>query len=494
MKEFAAIDIGASNGRTILGRFDGEKLSLSEVNRFANGFVYMENAYYWDVLGLYGHILNGLKGYVKFGGKELSGIGIDTWGVDFGLIDCQGKLIGNPRAYRDARGMRGRKAFHARYGKRIAFELSGISNMDFNTLYQLYAMAREKDPQLAIADKLLLMPDLLGYMLCGEATTEYTNATTTQMIDAVTGNWSEEILRMAKVSKEMFTKIQMSAEKKGNLLPFIGRETGLAGLPGVYCVGSHDTASAVAAVPAKTQDYAFISSGTWSLMGLAAGRPVINDTVYAGGFSNEGAALGGVQLLKNIMGLWIIQNCKYEWDREGESSWDDVVAIAKAAPPFRSYIDVNAGEFYDGGNMTAKIRQFCLSTKQPVPETRGEIARTVYESLAMSYRETFEGLEKLKGDRIETLYIVGGGTKNRFLNRLAANAVGRELMAGPAEATAIGNLMMQMKACREISGMDEVRQVIRASFDVERYEPEEKSEWSEQYEKYKRIMQQRGNI
>lgn len=488
MKEFAAIDLGASNGRTILGRFDGKKLALREANRFSNGFVCVNGAYYWDVLGLYGHILNGLKGYVKSGGQELSGIGIDTWGVDFGLIDRGGKLIGNPRSYRDVRGERGRKAFHARYGERAAFELSGISNMDFNTLYQLYAMVQEKDPQLIIADRLLLMPDLLGYMLCGEASTEYTNATTTQMIDAATGTWSEKIFKMAGVPKEIFTKIQMSTEKKGNLLPFIGRETGLAQLPGVYCVGSHDTASAVAAVPAEAPNYAFISSGTWSLMGVAAARPVINDTVYAGGFSNEGAAQGGVQLLKNIMGLWIIQNCKHEWDREGRNTWDDIVATAKAAPAFKSFIDVNASVFYNVCNMTEKIRQYCLSTNQPVPKTRGEIARTVYESLAMSYRETLDGLEKLQGRRIEALHIVGGGAKNRLLNRMAANAVGRELIAGPAEATAIGNLMMQMKACREVSGADEMRQVIRASFDVERYEPAEKDEWREQYEKYKKIV------
>ena len=487
MKEFAAIDLGASNGRTILGRFDGKKLALSETNRFSNGYFCLNGAYYWDVLGLYGYILNGLKGYVKSGGKELSGIGIDTWGVDFGLIDRRGKLIGNPRSYRDARGERGRKAFHARYGERAAFELSGISNMDFNTLYQLYAMVREKDPQLTIADRLLLMPDLLGYMLCGEAATEYTNATTTQMIDAATGNWSEKICRMAGVPKEMFTKIQMSTEKKGNLLSFIGRETGLAGLPDVYCVGSHDTASAVAAVPAGAPEYAFISSGTWSLMGVTAARPVVNDTVYAGGFSNEGAALGGVQLLKNIMGLWIIQNCKREWEKEGRISWDDVVAIAKAAPAFRSFIDVNANGFYSGCNMTEKIRQYCLSTNQPVPETRGEIARTVYESLAMSYRETFEGLEKLQGRRIETLYIVGGGAQNRLLNHMTANAVDRELVAGPVEATAIGNLMIQMQACREVSGADDMRQVIRASFEVERFEPDEKEIWRDQYDRYKKI-------
>jgi rhamnulokinase len=410
MKEFAAVDLGASNGRTILGQFNGKKLALSELNRFENNYIRVGDQYYWDVLRLYGHILEGLHNYAKTGGGQLAGIGIDTWGVDFGLIDRHGQLIGNPRAYRDPRGERGRKAFHAKYGRKAAFDVTGISNMDFNTLYQLYDAVQTNDLQLEIADRLLLMPDLLGYMLCGEATTEYTNATTTQMLQD--GSWSKDILKMAGLPETLFARIQPSGEMKGSLFPFILQETGIKGLPAIYCIGSHDTASAVASIPAETENYAFISSGTWSLMGVILSKPVVNETVYANGFSNEGAVSGGVQLLKNIMGLWIIQNCKREWDTHQTLSWDDIVGLAGAAPAFRSFIDVDADVFYGGGNVPQKIQEYCRNTNQPVPQAIGEIARTVYESLAMSYRHTFEGLEELKGRKIDVLHILGGGSKN----------------------------------------------------------------------------------
>ena len=486
MKEFAAIDLGASNGRTILGQFDGQKLALRELNRFENKYLRVGGEYYWDVLGLYAHIVEGLCSYVKTGGGQLSGIGIDTWGVDFGLLDKQGKLLGNPRAYRDPRGERGRKAFHAKYGEKAAFEATGISNMDFNTLYQMYDMVQTGDPLLAIADKLLLMPDLLGYMLCGEASNEYTNATTTQMVS--NGNWSGEILKMAGLPESLFTKIQPSGEVKGVLHSFIGQETGLAELPAIYCVGSHDTASAIASVPAQNSNYAFLSSGTWSLIGIILDKPVVNGIVYAGGFSNEGAVSGGIQLLKNIMGLWIIQNCKREWDKTEVLTWDDIVEAARLSPAFGSFIDVNADDFYSGENMPQKIQEYCRATGQSVPGTMGQIARCVFESLAMDYKEAFFGLEKLKGGRIDVLHIVGGGSRNALLNQFAANAIGREVIAGPAEATAIGNVMLQVKASGGVTDMSQMRQVIGNSFETRSFEPQEPDVWEEQYQKYRQII------
>lgn len=486
MKEFAAVDLGASNGRTILGRFDGKKLDLNELNRFENNYINANGAYYWDVLHLYAGILEGLRNHVKNGGKELAGIGIDTWGLDFGLLDRQGRLIGNPRSYRDPRGERGYRAFREKWGERKVFDLTGIANLSINTLYQLYDMAVTEDPQLEIAEKMLMMPDLLGYMLCGEATTEYTNATTTQMLGTA-GGWSKEILRMAGLPETLFTRLQMSGEVKGELLAGLRDDAGLAGSTRVYCVGSHDTASAVASVPALTDDYAFISSGTWSLMGVVTDRPIINDLVYASRLSNEGTVTGGWRPLKNIMGLWIIQNCKRSWDREEQTGWDDIVRLAEAAPAFLSLIDVNDPLFFDGADMPQKIQRYCRDMGQPVPETKGEIARTVFESLAMSYRETFLDLEKLKGNRIGVLHIVGGGSKNILLNRFAAGALGREVVAGPAEATAIGNLMMQVKAAGEVKDMDEMRRVIRASFPVQSFAPENHDAWFEQYERYLKI-------
>ena len=484
-KAFIAADLGASNGRTILGRFDGAKLTLEEMNRFENNYVRVGNAYYWDVLHLYSSILEGLRQAGKTNGGTLSGIGIDTWGVDFGLIDKQGRLAGNPRAYRDSRGLKGMTAFQEKYGARALFDLTGIADMEFNTAYQLYDMAQSKDPQLEISDKLLLMPDLLAYMLCGRKTCEYTHATTTQMLEKWA--WSSKITGMIGIDPELLPDIQMSGEKKADLYPFLQDETGLIKTVPVYCVGSHDTASAVASVPVSTDSYAFLSSGTWSLMGIERNKAVINDTVYQNKFSNEGTVTGGVRLLRNIMGLWIIQNCKREWDAVQKTSWDGIVSAANQAPAFASLIDVNAHAFFDGGNMASKIQQYCEDTNQAVPRTQGEIARTVYESLAMGYKEAFAGLEQLKGSRIDVLHIVGGGANNKLLNQMTANALNRPVVAGPAEATAIGNLMVQVKASGEVKNLAEMRQVIRDSFDVETYEPHNADQWAEQFERYNKI-------
>lgn len=488
-KTFIAADLGASNGRTILGCFDGSKLSLEELNRFENHYVCVGDAYYWDVLHLYLSILDGLKRCRKMGVDVPSGIGIDTWGVDFGLIDKQGRLVCNPRAYRDPRSARGMNAFHQRYGERAAFDVTGIANLEFNTVYQLYDMVQTADPVLEIADKLLLMPDLLSYMLSGVVTTEYTNATTTQMLDS-SGEWSGEIVAMTGINASLLTRIQMSGEKKGQLHRSIQEGIGFRDAPPVYCVGSHDTASAVASVPAAAKNNAFLSSGTWSLFGMERDRVLVSDEVFRYNFSNEGAITGGVRLLRNIMGLWIIQNCKRQWNREKEVSWNEIVAAAKATPAFASLIDVNAHVFFNGNKMTEKIQKYCNDTGQPVPQTMGEIARTVYESLAMGYKEAFDGLEQLKGGRIDVLHIVGGGANNKLLNQMTANALNRPVVAGPTEATAIGNLMVQVKASGEVKNLAEMRQVIRDSFDVETYEPHNTEQWAAQYRRYEHIKRE----
>ena len=484
-KTYIAADLGASNGRTILGRFDGSKLTLEVTNRFENHYVREGDAYYWDVLHLYSRILEGLKQAGKAIRGTLSGIGIDTWGVDFGLIDKQGRLVDNPRAYRDPRGLKGMTAFHGKHGERALFDLTGIANLEFNTVYQLYDMVQSGDPQLTAADKLLLMPDLLSYMLCGKATCEFTNATTMQMLE--NGTWSGKITDMIGIDPELLPDIQMSGTKKADLYTHIGQETGLSGAVPVYCVGSHDTASAVASVPVSEDSYAFLSSGTWSLIGIESEKPLINDTVYQNKFSNEGTVEGTYRPLRNIMGLWIIQNCKREWDAVKKVSWGDIVGLAKQAPAFASLIDVNAHAFFDGGDMVRKIQQYCADTSQSVPQTQGEVARTVYESLAMGYKEAFAGLEQLKGRRIDVLHIVGGGANNRLLNQMAASALDRPVVAGPAEATAIGNLMVQVKASGEVKNLGEMRQVIRDSFDVETYEPQDADKWAEQFKRYLNI-------
>jgi len=493
-KDYIAFDFGASNGRGILGRFDGKRLSIQELNRFPNGYVRVGGEYYWDILHLYTSMKDGFAIYAKQYDGVLSGIGIDTWGVDFGLIDTQGRILGNPRSYRDPRGKRGQKAFYEKYGERTVFNITGIANLEFNTIYQLYDMVLRQDPQLAAADKLLLMPDLLAYLLCGEVSAEYTFATTTQMVDSRTGLWSEDIIRMLGIDKGILPPIRMSGERKADLRDTVREETGLKKAPPVYCVGAHDTASAVASVPAGNDNYAYLSSGTWSLIGVIRDKALINSTVYANKFSNEGAVDGKARLLTNIMGLWIIQNCKQDWDRVEVTEWDDIVYMAQEAPAFQSFIDVNAHAFFCPGNMTEKIRQYCRETGQRVPETKGEIARTVYESLAMSYREAFSGLEELKGRRIDTLHIIGGGSKNSLLNQFAANAIDRPVVAGPSEATAIGNIMVQIQASGEVNGPNQARQIIRDSFDVSYYEPADTAFWEDGYMRYRMSIQRTGGM
>lgn len=492
MKHYFAVDLGASNGRTILGRFDGDKLFLEEINRFENNYVRIGGGYFWDILRLYSGILEGLGRYAKACSEPLSGIGIDSWGVDFGLIDRLGNLLGNPRSYRDPRGERGMKAFHEKYGARTVFDMTGIANLNFNTLYQLCDMVQQDDPQLRAADKLLLIPDLLGYMLCGEMSTEYTNATTTQMLDGRTGRWSEKLLDMAGINSSLLTDIRMSGEVKGRLMPGVLKDTGLIHAADVICVGSHDTASAVASVPAHTENYAYISSGTWSLMGIVSEHALMNDVVYDNRFSNEGTVAGTYRPLRNIMGLWIIQNCKRFWERQERLSWDDIENMAKSAPALTSFIDVDAREFYTGEDMPEKVQRYCADTGQRVPQTRGEIARTVYESLAMGYRKAFEGLEQLRGAHIDVLHIVGGGARDTLLNQFAADAIDREVIAGPYEATAIGNLMMQVKSTGDVKDWGEMREVIARSFSVKRFTPQNTAQWTEAYKTYKKVTARRA--
>ena len=483
MGNYIAVDLGASNGRVMLGRFDGQRLGLEEISRFETHYTRIQDAYYWDAVRLYNHIMEGIRLYAGRYGEPLAGIGIDTWGVDFGLIDRQGRMIGNPRAYRDPRGRRGMAAFHGKYGERTTFDLTGIANLDFNTVYQLYDMVQHSDPQLEIADRLLLMPDLFGYMLCGEMSDEYTMASTTQMLGP-DGKWSQKILDMAGVPESLLAPVQMSGTVKGLLLDFIREDTGLVNTPPVFNVGGHDTASAVASIPAQDGNFAFISSGTWSLIGILSDNAILGDEVYGNRFSNEGTVDGRCRPLRNIMGLWIIQNCKREWGRQKPLGWDEVVAQVSTAPAFRSFIDVNARDFFEADNMVRKIQRFCEVTGQRVPQTVGETARTVYESLAFSYREAFEGLKAIKDGQIDVMHIVGGGAKNALLNQMTASALGREVVAGPYEATAIGNLIVQIKAAGGVKDGAEMRRVIRDSFDVEIFRPEDTDVWAEQYRRY----------
>ena len=482
MKNYLAFDLGASNGRAILGQFDGEKITMKELHRFENNYVEMNGVYYWDTPYLYSQLKQGLLKFAQGGYGELDSFGIDTWGVDYGLLDRKGQLAGLPRSYRLGT-QEDIEAVKAVIPADVLYRRSGIdTSLTFNTLYQLYRRKREQDPALEIADTMLLTPDLLGYFLTGAKGTEYTIATTTQLINATTGDWDWDTIEELGLPEHIFTKIDKTGTVRGYLRPELCEELGV-NRAAFVAVGSHDTASAVAAIPGEGS-FAFCSSGTWSLFGAEMEQPDLSAEAAAAGFSNEGTIQGTFRPLRTIIGMWIIQECRRDWIKQGINiSWDEVVEQARQAEPLRSIIDPDSPEFYAGGQMEQKIRDFCWRTNQPVPETIGQVARCIYESLALKYRHALEGLEKMKGQRIDSLNIVGGPINNRFLDQLIADSLDRKVVTGPVEGAAIGNLLTQAMALGHIADLNELRQVVRNSESVEVWQPNHTPEWEAAYEK-----------
>ncbi|MFS8501841.1 MAG: rhamnulokinase [Caldicoprobacter sp.] len=483
-----AFDFGASSGRAILGRFDGKKLSIEEIHRFSNDPVKIREHTYWDILRLFWEIKQGLLKFAHNVDGQLSSIGIDTWGVDFGLLDSSGELLGNPYHYRDSQteGMM-EKAF-AVVPKEQIYNYTGIAFQKFNTIYQLLALKERNSPILEKADTLLLMPDLLAYFLTGEKSTEYTNASTSQLVEARSRTWCTELMKALGLPDNIFTTIQQPGTVRGNISPSIAEELNIGRVP-VVAVATHDTGSAVVAVPAIEEDYVYLSSGTWSLMGVEVKEPIINEQALQWNYTNEGGAENTYRFLKNIMGLWIIQECKRVWDRQGEVySFAQLEEMARNSQPFKAFIDPDCDDFYAPSNMPQAIQNFCSRTGQEVPQTKGEILRCVYESLALKYRWTIERLEKILKKPLKVLHIVGGGTKDKLLNQFTANAINKPVICGPTEATAIGNLMMQAKALGEVSNLHEIRQVIRDSFPTVDYLPQDVEVWDEAYERFLKVL------
>ncbi len=482
IRNMIAFDLGASNGRAILGRFDGEKITMQELHRFENNYIEMNGVYYWDTPYLYNQLKQGLLAFKQGDFGELDSFGIDTWGVDYGLLDRNGHLAGIPRSYR--LGVQADiDAVQEKIPANVLYSRSGIdTSLTFNTLYQLYRRKREGDVALEMADTMLLTPDLLGYFLTGEKGTEYTIATTTQLYNPTTKDWDWETIEELGLPKKIFTKIDKTGTIRGHLRKELCEELGLN--PAAFvAVGSHDTASAVAAIPGKGS-FAFCSSGTWSLFGAETDKPGLTPEIAAAGFSNEGTIQGGFRPLRTIIGMWIIQECRRDWIKNGVNiSWDGVVQEAQKAEPLRSIIDPDSPEFYAGGNMEKKIQEFCRRTNQPIPETIGQIARCVYESLALKYRHALEGLEKMKGQRIDSLNIVGGPINNRFLDQLIADSLDREVVTGPVEGAAIGNLLTQAMALGDIADLNGLRQVVRNSESVETWTPNHTPQWENAYQK-----------
>lgn len=481
-RNLIAFDLGASNGRVILGQFDGKKITMQELHRFENNYIEMNGVYYWDTPYLYSQLKQGLQKFSQGGFGPLDAFGIDTWGVDYGLLDKNGQLAGVPRSYRlgcqaDIDAVTNIIPAETLYSR------TGIDpKLTFNTIYQLYRRKAEQDGALQIADTLLLTPDLLGYLLTGEKGTEYTIATTTGLYNPTTQDWDWEILRQLGLPGHIFTKIDKTGTVRGHLRPEVCQELNIN--PAAFvAVGSHDTASSVAAIPGKGS-FAFCSSGTWSLFGVETDTPDLSPEAAASSISNEGTIQGGFRPLRNIVGMWIIQECRRDWIKQGLSlSWDEIVQQALSAPALRSIIDTDSSEFYAGGNMEQKIRDYCKNTNQPIPETVGQVARCVYESLALKYRLALVDLEKMKGQRIDSLNIVGGGIQNRLLNQMVADSIDRQVVTGPIEGAAMGNLLTQAMALGDIADLDGLRQVVRNSVEVEIWEPHHTQDWEAAYQK-----------
>lgn len=490
---FVAVDLGASSGRLVAGLFDGARLTLEELYRFENGPVAAAGRLYWDLLSQWQHVLAGLKAvHAKHGGRVAS-IGVDTWGVDFVLLDRNDELLGNPVCYRDPRtdGMMDR-AFSIVPRDEI-FAHTGLQFMQINTLYQLLAMQSQNSPLLDIAETMLMMADVFHWLLSGEKAVELTNATTTQFFNPTKATWAFEILEQFKLPTRFLRNTVQPGTNLGALTANVAAAVGMNRVP-VVAPGTHDTASAVMAVPAISKpaarpNWCYISSGTWSLMGVEVPLPVINEKCLTLNFTNEGGIGGTTRLLKNICGLWLVQECRRMWNESGKSySWEHLTQAATAARPLVSFINPDDPGFLGPKDMPLAIRDFCRRTSQPVPEDQGAVIRCALQSVAMQYRRVLGWLEELIGGRIETIHIVGGGANNRQLCQMAADACNRRVLAGPTEATAIGNIMMQAVAAGQVADIAQARDVIRRSFSSEEFQPQNTAAWDTAYADYLAIL------
>jgi sugar (pentulose or hexulose) kinase len=482
-----AFDLGASNGRAMLARFDGERIDLKELHRFENTMVETNGVHYWDIPYLIQQLKLGFSSCKAETGGQIDCFGIDTWGVDFGLLNESGALIENPRCYRDATDEEMLASWQIA-PKRELFERTGIAAMNFNTIYQLVRRVKEGDSALKQAKTLLLMPDLLGYLLTGAKKSEYTNVTTTNLYNVSQQGWDFDLIRRLGIPGEIFTPIDRAGALRGHLSQQVATDLGVLRVP-FAAVGTHDTASAVAAIPGEGS-FAFCSSGTWSLFGIETEAPLLGESIFKANFSNEGTVQGGFRPLKNIMGQWIMQECRREWARQGmELSWKEIDALTAQAVPFAAIIDPDDAPFFSAGGMCGKIARYCEKTGQTPPKTPGEIARCVYESLALKYRWALEWLEKMKGERIDTLNITGGGIGNKLLCQMTADALNRRVIAGPAEGSAMGNALVQAIALGEIKDITQARCVVRCSVEPCVYEPKHTQIWVDAYERLLKYME-----
>ncbi len=491
LQHYLAIDLGAESGRVMAGRFDGARLELEELHRFPNRSSLVNGTLYWDVLRLWNDISDGLAKAADKG--EIAGIGADTWGVDFALLDERGQMLSNPVCYRDARHDGYIERAAQTVPKREIYERTGLQFLGFNSLYQLLALKDQNPWELEHAQTLLFMPDLLHFWLSGERRNEYSIASTSQMVDARTRNWDDELLARFGLPRDLLAPIAMPGSTLGTLRPDVAARLGLSANTPVIAPGGHDTASAVSAVPfaGSGERAAYLSSGTWSLMGLELSEPLINEQSFELGFTNEGGAFNTIRFLKNIAGLWLLQECRRDFLRRGrEFSYAELAQMAHEAGDNGPFVEPDEPRFASPGHMPQKISDFCRETDQKAPETEGEFARCCLDSLALKYRWTFEKLELLSGQTLDSMYIVGGGSQNELLNQLTADCIGRPVIAGPIEATAAGNILIQAVAGGEIGDAAQLRDVVRNSFPSKRFEPNagQRARWDEKFGRFQKLM------
>jgi rhamnulokinase len=470
----AAVDLGAQSGRVAVGAFDGEQLAVEEVHRFENTPVTQDGVLRWDFQRLYRDTLDGLAA-----AAPVDSVAVDSWGVDFGLVDAEGRLLADPVHYRDTRRAAAVERVYERVPPRELYERTGIQLLPINTVFELAALVAENDPALENAERLLLIPDLVHSRLCGSHSTELTNATTTQCFDPQAGTWAGDLLDRLEIPAELFPEVVPPGTP-------LGRTPDGAT---VIAVATHDTGSAVAAVPFGHHDSVFVSAGTWSLVGLEIDRPLITDATFAANLTNEGGVAGTFRLLRNVTGLWLLQESRRAWADAGrEHSFDELNELAATAPPLRSLVDPDHESFAAPGDVPARIAAFCERTGQPTPEDPGATARCILESIALKHAVTVDLLREVTGAEPVELHVVGGGARNELLCRWTAQATGLPVLAGPEEATLVGNLLVQAIALGEIASLEEARTVVRASFVPTVYEPTPSSEWNEARQRFAELV------
>jgi rhamnulokinase len=487
LSHMLAFDLGAESGRAVLGRLEGGRLAVREIHRFPNTPHRISGHLHWDIFALFEEIKKAMRVCAADVPVGPASIAVDTWGVDFGLLARDGSILGLPFCYRDSRTQGAMEDYFKLVPREALYEATGIQFMPFNTIFQIYSMVRDRSPLLDAAADLLFMPDLFNYLLTGKKASEFTMATTSQIFNPRTRSWNPGLFQAMGISKKILQNVLDPGTVLGPLLQEVAAETGLGEVP-VVATASHDTGAAVAAVPARGKNWAYISSGTWSLVGVEEKAPIITKEALDRNFTNEGGVAGTIRFLKNVTGLWLVQQCRKAWEGARALSYDELTRLAGEAPPFRALIDPDDPVFLNPADMPEAIRTFCAKTGQNPPDTEASFIRSILESLALKYRLVIDQMEQVIGHSIERIHIIGGGSRNRLLCQFAADATGRPVSAGPAEATAVGNILVQALALKLVGSHEGMRTIVRDSFEPEEYEPRQDAAWRKAFERFRTVL------